>query len=157
MAEKLLKVKKDGTVSKQGQGGGRGSKDKVGRKPFIAKLPKKLQKQIMDATRAEYWAKLVTDHALPRLENIIKTDSKKPNDVQLRAIQEALNRLLGKPKDKHELSGTDGSPIQLVFYSDADSLRLGSGGSSASDSKASSQIQGDSLASQSPQDDISNQ
>ena len=146
MGDDLKNLEKPGTRKHGGKRSG------SGRKPFIAKLPKHVQKQIMDATRAEYWAKLVTDHALPRLESILKAETKRPNDVQLRAIQETLNRFLGKPKDKHEFSGPDGNPIQLVFYSDADSLRLGSGAAPTPNTPASSQVQGDSLASESSQD-----
>jgi hypothetical protein len=89
-----LKKLKTGEIKKRG-----GSRPNSGRKPSIAKLKKEAYK----IAEAEFWADLAENKAIKRLIQILDKN-KTTNPVLMKAIQEVLNRALGKPPETIDLS-----------------------------------------------------
>jgi len=102
------KVKKDGTPSKQGNGGGTGNRENVGRKTNIEKLVQSRVEEVRDITRLEFWAKMAKTKAVVRLEGILDSPDSK-DEVVLAAVKEVLNRALGRSKEfiDHTTNGKD--------------------------------------------------
>jgi hypothetical protein len=109
--QKLEKV--DGRVN---NGSSPGSNRGGGRRPSIEKLKAKAY----SIATAEFWADLAQDKGIQRLLAILNFETDKPNDTQLRAVQEVLNRALGKPKESHEFTCKDGGEILLRWLDKRD-------------------------------------
>ena len=74
-----------------------------GRKPELKKLIDAKIEHDLEMLKAEFWANLAKERGIPRLIDILKKEpTKSPN--LLRAIQEVLNRALGKPTEKMEIT-----------------------------------------------------
>lgn len=99
---KVNKVKKDGTPSRMGEGGGNHAGTQ-GRKANIEKLIESRVEDLRDITRVEFWARMAKDKAVVRLEGILDSTEAKDETV-LAAVKEVLNRALGKSKEFVDLT-----------------------------------------------------
>lgn len=94
---KKVKLKKDGTLSRQGEGA---SKENVGRKPSIAKIADKQISQYF----AEKWLELHKKYAIPYLESVFEPEQKASHEIKFRVSQEIANRAEGKPKESVDVT-----------------------------------------------------
>lgn len=88
-----------------------GARPNTGPKPFVDKLTKIEKKELKDIAKAEYWMEACRDIAIPFIFELVEDQDAGKSD-RLKAAQEIINRALGKPKERHELSGPDGEAIK---------------------------------------------
>jgi len=92
------KVKKDGTLSKQGEGGGNHAGTQ-GRKPSIDKFASEELKALI----AKKWVAMAQELAIPYLESVFK-DKTANHDIKKRAADTILDRAFGKAKESMDIT-----------------------------------------------------
>lgn len=88
-----------------------GKRENSGPKTPYAVLKERARLEGIDIGRAEFWMTLARDKAIPALEDMLCSTE---DSVRFKAAKEVLDRALGKPKETHEISGKDGTPIVLT-------------------------------------------
>jgi hypothetical protein len=113
----VKKVKKDGTLSKQGEGGGN-HVGTQGRKPSIDKFASEELKALI----AKKWVAMAQELAIPYLESVFK-DKTANHDIKKRAADTILDRAFGKAKESMDItSGGEKVSIQGFIYQPSNEL-----------------------------------
>lgn len=88
-----------------------GKREGAGPKPLVDKLTKLEQAELKEMAKAEFWAEAFRDMAVPFVFQLVQ-DQEAGKGERLKAAELIINRFLGKPKERHELSGPDGEAIK---------------------------------------------
>lgn len=86
-----------------------GYREGAGRKPFV-ELTQVEREDLKRLAQAEFWLEACRDIAIPYVFQLVG-DPNAGERVRFNAAQEIINRALGKPKERHEVSGPDGEAI----------------------------------------------